>query len=386
MNKIKISAKTVEEACTQAMIKLGISSDKLEYNVISEAKKGFLGIGAKQAVIEAWAKADKLAAEVNAFMNTSAKEQVGKLDEKPFTEKPVEKTAKKPEKKKDTVAEKKAEKPAAPKADKKPEKKADKKPAQKPAQNKNAAPKAAPAEKKAEEKPAAVEAKPVETEVKEVKAEAEVKKPAVTLKLEDVKDTPEEFITKVCNAMGLEVTLESKFDETDNVLDINLVGDDMGILIGKRGQTLDSLQYLTGLVVNKTQSEYVRVKLDTENYRERRKETLENLANNISFKVKRTKKPVALEPMNPYERRVIHAALQNDKFVVTRSEGEEPFRHVVVSLKREPSYNGKNKGGKGGYNRNGSYNKGRGGYNKRRESNRDKNTAANTSGGKKSEE
>ena len=147
-----------------------------------------------------------------------------------------------------------------------------------------------------------------------------------------------------------------------------MIGEDMGILIGKRGQTLDSLQYLTGLVANKNKEEYIRVKLDTENYRERRKETLENLARNIAYKVKRTKKPVALEPMNPYERRVIHAALQNDRYVVTRSEGEEPFRHVVISLKRERSYNSRPNGGKGGYNRynNGSYNKQKGGY-KRRE-------------------
>ena len=119
----------------------------------------------------------------------------------------------------------------------------------------------------------------------------------------------------------------------DNV-DIDLVGDDMGVLIGKRGQTLDSLQYLVSLVVNKKSDKYLRVKLDTENYRERRKETLENLAKNIAFKVKRTKRPVSLEPMNPYERRVIHSALQNDRYVTTRSEGEEPFRHVVVCLKR----------------------------------------------------
>ena len=107
----------------------------------------------------------------------------------------------------------------------------------------------------------------------------------------------------------------------------------MGILIGKRGQTLDSLQYLTNRVANKMQDGYVRVKLDTENYRQRRKETLENLAKNIAYKVKRTKKPVSLEPMNPYERRIIHSALQNDRFVTTYSEGEEPYRNVVITLK-----------------------------------------------------
>ena len=118
-------------------------------------------------------------------------------------------------------------------------------------------------------------------------------------------------------------------------MSIDLAGPEMGILIGKRGQTLDSLQYLTSLVANKSSEEYVRVKLDTENYRERRKETLEHLAKNIAYKVKRTKKSVSLEPMNPYERRVIHSALQNDKYVCTKSEGEEPFRHVVVILKKD---------------------------------------------------
>ena len=130
------------------------------------------------------------------------------------------------------------------------------------------------------------------------------------------------------------VVVDVKFDETDGFLDIDLSGDDMGVLIGKRGQTLDSLQYLVSLVVNKEAEEYIRVKVDTENYRKRRKETLENLAKNIAYKVKRTKRSVSLEPMNPYERRIIHSALQNDKYVTTHSEGEEPFRHVVVTLKK----------------------------------------------------
>ena len=125
-----------------------------------------------------------------------------------------------------------------------------------------------------------------------------------------------------------------KYEEAEGFLDVDLRGDDMGVLIGKRGQTLDSLQYLVSLVVNKESEEYIRVKVDTENYRKRRKETLENLAKNIAYKVKRTKRSVSLEPMNPYERRIIHSALQNDKYVTTHSEGEEPFRHVVVTLKR----------------------------------------------------
>ena len=130
------------------------------------------------------------------------------------------------------------------------------------------------------------------------------------------------------------VTINLKYDEIDNYMDIELSGDEMGVLVGKRGQTLDSLQYLVSLVINKESENYVRVKVDTENYRQRRKETLENLAKNIAYKVKRTKRSVSLEPMNPYERRIIHSALQNDKYVATHSEGEEPFRRVVVNLKK----------------------------------------------------
>ena len=134
--------------------------------------------------------------------------------------------------------------------------------------------------------------------------------------------------------MNMAVVVDTQFDEADASLAIELSGDDMGVLIGKRGQTLDSLQYLVSLVVNKDEEDYIRVKLDTENYRQRRKETLENLAKNMAYKVKRTKRSFSLEPMNPYERRIIHAALQNDRYVTTHSEGEEPFRRVVISLKK----------------------------------------------------
>ena len=134
--------------------------------------------------------------------------------------------------------------------------------------------------------------------------------------------------------MNMVVAVDVKYDEDNKNLDVDLSGDEMGILIGKRGQTLDSIQYLLSLVVNKESEEYIRVKVDTEDYRKRRKETLENLAKNIAYKVKRTKRPVSLEPMNPYERRIIHSALQNDKYVTTHSEGEEPFRRVVVTLKK----------------------------------------------------
>ena len=149
-----------------------------------------------------------------------------------------------------------------------------------------------------------------------------------------VEDNVKEFLNSVFAAMNMEVELIVKIDDAEKVIDVELKGDDMGVLIGKRGQTLDSLQYLTNLAINKKSEDYYKVKIDTEDYRKRRKETLENLAKNIAYKVKRTKRSVSLEPMNPFERRIIHSALQNDKYVTTHSEGEEPYRHVVVTSKR----------------------------------------------------
>lgn len=176
---------------------------------------------------------------------------------------------------------------------------------------------------------------------------------------EEEKPAVEDFLCKVFAAMGVKAEAEISFDEEEKTMNINLTGDDMGMLIGKRGQTLDSLQYLVSLVANKDSDTYIKVKLDTENYRERRKDTLENLAKNIASKVRRTRHSVALEPMNPYERRIIHSVLQNNKFVETHSEGEEPYRKVIVSLKKgvrdfsNERYYGKS-----------SYGNNRGGYNK----------------------
>ena len=133
----------------------------------------------------------------------------------------------------------------------------------------------------------------------------------------------------------MEVDISEDYQKDTGILTVNMEGEDMGVLIGKRGQTLDSLQYLLSLVINKDVDGYIHVKADTENYRERRKKTLENLAKNIAFKVKRTRQLVALEPMNPYERRIIHSALQNEKFITTYSEGEEPYRKVIVALKKD---------------------------------------------------
>lgn len=162
------------------------------------------------------------------------------------------------------------------------------------------------------------------------------KKPAVikAKKKDSIEDVAKNFLDKVFGAMNIIVSIDIKVSESDRTMDINLAGDEMGLLIGKRGQTIDSLQYLVSLVVNKESKEYLRVKIDTENYRERRKATLEELAKNIAYKVKRTKRSVSLEPMNPYERRIIHSALQNDRYVTTKSDGQEPYRHIIVLLKK----------------------------------------------------
>ena len=216
MEYIEVSAKTVDDAVTEALIKLGATSDQIEYEVVEKGSTGFLGIGSKAAVI----KVRKKCSTEDVIREFLEKFGVSEVD----------------------------------------------------------------------------------------------------------------CLGKVFDAMELEV--EIQITNSENNYSVELKGDEMGVLIGKRGQTLDSLQYLTNLAVNKNSDEYVKVKIDTEDYRKRRKETLENLAKNIAYKVKRTKRPVSLEPMNPFERRVIHSALQNDKFVTTHSEGEEPYRHVVVTLKK----------------------------------------------------
>ena len=182
---------------------------------------------------------------------------------------------------------------------------------------------------------------------------------------ETLQDKAVSFLEKVFGLMEIKSEISVDYNEEEKTMNINIIGEDMGVLIGKRGQTLDSLQYLVSLVVNKESEDYIKVKLDTENYRERRKETLENLAKNIAYKVKKTRKSVSLEPMNPYERRIIHSALQNDKFVETHSEGEEPYRKIVVTLKkgvrdynRGYGYNNRNNNyRRNSYNRNNNYRK-----------------------------
>ena len=302
MEMIEVSAKTVDDAILEAAIQLGTTRDKVAYEVISQGSAGFFGIGSKKAIIKAHVKSEE---EIE--VSLKAEKEVEKI-----LEKVNEKETKAPEAKA-TVKEKTyKEKPAK----------------EKPVKEKPVVKEAKPAAAK-EEKPAPV---------KQEKAE-KVRKPIDTAEVK-------EFLTKVFAAMDMEVSIKVTENPDENELNIELDGEDMGVLIGKRGQTLDSLQYLTSLVVNKGSDEYVRVKVDTENYRERRKATLENLAKNFSHKVKRTRKPVSLEPMNPYERRVIHSALQNDKFVCTHSEGEEPYRRVVVTLKegvRVDNYNNRNR-------------------------------------------
>lgn len=272
---IRVSAKTVDDAITEALIQLGVTSDRLEYEVIEKGSAGFLGIGMKQAVIEARRKPEPKEEKV----------------EEPVVEEPVRVEPKKVE---------------------------------------AVQPQKAAAEKKADEPQKAAFEKAVEKEVKEeVKKETKL----VEVQPQTIKAV-EDFLKNTMKAMDMEVELKTEIDQ-DGALCVDMSGEHMGILIGKRGQTLDSLQYLANRVANKHQEGYVRVKLDTENYRARREETLRHLAKNIAHKVKRNRRPVALEPMNPYERRIIHSALQDDKFVYTKSEGEDPFRHVVVLPKKE---------------------------------------------------
>lgn len=268
MEYMEFKGKTKNDAITEACRHFSIPSDKLDYEVVDEGKTGFLGMGARPAVVRARVKDEEKEREAE----------------------PI----------------------------------------------------------KFDETPAAVNVDAADQKIEDIDVEAVSKK----------------FLADVFAAMGIGVEIAAVYDEAQRILEVDLSGDEMGVLIGKRGQTLDSLQYLISLVVNKGTNEYIRVKVDTENYRQRRKETLENLAKNIAYKVKRTRRPVSLEPMNPYERRIIHSALQNDRYVTTHSEGDEPFRRVVVTPKRESGYND-NRGYRGnrsyskGYNKNhhGSYNR-----------------------------
>ena len=309
---MQFSAKTKNEAITKACIELGVSSDQLDIQVVSEGSSGFFGIGSKPAIIKA-RKVEESSEEkeiekiIDSVKIDALKEETAKEVQKPA----VKSVSKAPETKKETSAEKaKEERQPKPVREKQFREKASR---EKPVREQK--------EKPAKEKTVrAAKAIEIITDPEEIK---------------DIEERALVFLKDVFASMDLgEVTITSKYNTTDGCLEVDFEGEDMGILIGKRGQTLDSLQYLTSLVVNKGKSDYIRVKLDTEDYRRRRKETLENLARGIAYKVKKTRKPVVLEPMNPYERRIIHSALQGNKFVETVIEGEEPYRHVVVKLKR----------------------------------------------------
>lgn len=325
MNMITVTAKTLDEAITKALIELGTTSDNLEYTVIEKGSSGFLGLFGKNVVIRANKKKED--DDLEAFLAT------GRIDSSSLG-----KSVKEEKKEKETPKEpvKEVQKDNSKKNSQKNQKKNQQKaPKEQAAAEKTLRSGKAP-EKSAAVKETAVEEKPVDADLSVVDAEEkEEKKPGKKINVEACDKAARDFLCHVFGAMGMEVMVSVSFEEKDKEMTVDLAGPDMGILIGKRGQTLDSLQYLTSLVVNKECDGYVRVKLDTENYRDRRKATLESLARNIAYKVKRTRRNVSLEPMNPYERRIIHAALQNDRYVVTRSEGEEPFRHVVISLKRE---------------------------------------------------
>ena len=304
MEEITVSAKTLDDAITEALIQLGVTSDQLEYDVIEKGNAGFLGIGRKQAVIKARRKVEKKVNDEPVIDFSDAVKEVMKDSKSDNYHKHNNRDNKK---KKDNRKKENYHK-----------------------NNKNVT---------ASEKTEKVKEETVKTEKKEKNDKpykpVQEKKEIELAKVEDITvKTCEEFLTNVLKAMDMEVEIKTSIDE-EGALCIEMNGDNMGILIGKRGQTLDSLQYLTNRVANKAQDGYVRVKLDTEDYRRRRKETLENLAKNIAYKVKRTRRSVSLEPMNPYERRIIHSALQGDRSVTTHSEGEEPYRRVVVTLVRK---------------------------------------------------
>ena len=319
MEYIEVTGKSVDEAITNACLKLETSSDNIEYEVIEKGSTGLLGLFTKPAKIKARIKSGvgSVDAEFKAF-EKKEKEVIKEAAE-------VKKEAPKKEYVKNEAAVKE--------------------------QAKN------------------LEKKPVgsthEPENKEIKAAEPAKAtPKAVLSNEEIESRITNFLGDMFEAMDIPVEIKVTFDGEDECVNVELLGENMGLLIGKRGQTLDSIQYLTSLVINKGKEKYVRIKVDTENYRQRRKDTLESLAKNIAYKVKRSRRSVALEPMNPYERRIIHSALQNDRFVSTKSEGEEPFRHVVVYLDREKS--GNNRYSRQNYNENRNYNDNRS-YNENKE-------------------
>ena len=384
---IEITEKTVDDAITTACRRLSVTSNRLDYIVVQREKSGFLGFGAKPAIIKARVKdaAEVAQAILDDVIMKAEKKVVDKAEKKvaAAAEKPEANKVKKSEKpaksekkeavkavkteKKETERSEKTEK----KAEKKTEKEKDKEGKKNSKKNKKKSP--APQKASVEETVAApassaplkAESAAPASDENEKEAAASKKKVVIPQltdeKIEEIKKIAHEFLTDVFKAMDMDVVITEDYQKDTGILTVDMEGEDMGVLIGKRGQTLDSLQYLLSLVVNKDVDGYIHVKADTENYRERRKKTLENLAKNIAFKVKRTRQPVALEPMNPYERRIIHSALQNEKYITTYSVGEEPYRKVIVDLKKDENgedllkeerfeKGGRGRGGRGGRN------------------------------------
>lgn len=415
MDYKEFKARTVDDAITSACISYGVSSDRLEYDVITEGKAGIFGFGRKDAVIRARVRTEKeRAKEAKAIAKAEAKDAL--LNKMPGEVKPAKKAEKKADKKDvpgrndGKTAKKSSEKSGEKTAEKKEpvkkeEKQAEKKAAVRKEEKKQKAPSESavsetkPVEKRTERPQARgiVTADEIEKRAAEAAARAKeagidfedssedtgkerrrggrnrrgrgrndrgdsrrrerfgdermtvveekphkpsqpkperVVVPKSEEEVAEMKKLAMDFLTNIFRCMETEVQIGMEYDEKEGCLNVTFDGEDMGILIGKRGQTLDSLQYLTSLVINKNHSDYTRVKLDTEDYRKRRADTLENLSRNIAYKVKRTHKAIALEPMNPYERRIIHSSLQNNRYVETYSEGEEPYRHVVVTPKK----------------------------------------------------
>ena len=330
MRQYEASAKTKEEAIELGLQELGVSIGDVEVQVVEEGSKGLFGLFGSRPV------------KVRLTVKDSEEDPLGNLLEN----QPV-KAKKAPEKKPEKKAEKKA---AAPKEERKPE---EKKPAEKPEEKKSAE---KPEEKKDEKKPEKkAERKP---EKKAEKKPAEPKQeaagetedgekletrilekpevtmiPAETLDPESPAGIAKEFLGELTRLMGVDVTIDMGTDAEGNVYGF-MQGDTLGILIGRRGETLDALQYLTSLKVNRGRDHYTRVTLDTENYRAKREDTLIRLANRMANRALRTGRKVSLEPMNPYERRIIHFALQQNEGVTTHSEGDEPNRHVVITHRK----------------------------------------------------
>ena len=338
---IEVSGKTLQDAITSACLKLNVISANLDYTVIDQGSRGFLGLGAKPARIRARAKSasDAAAAILNDVLNKAEKKVQSQAEKEAAPvvkeEAPVKKEKKAPVKtEKVEKAVENTVKEAVPVKKAEPEKASEEERSEKKKNQKSRNRRKGKKPEKAENAPRQEKAAAAEEDsVKAPKKKAE--KPQLTPeKIAEINEKALVFLKDVFKAMNLNVDISTSYSDETGILTINMEGEDMGMLIGKRGQTLDSLQYLVSLVVNKGIDGYIHVKADTENYRERRKQTLENLARNISGKVKRTRKSVTLEPMNPYERRIIHSSLQNDRFVTTYSEGEEPYRRVVVALKK----------------------------------------------------